>query len=307
MEFLGYHLVQVTQFAAIAAYKLCGLCDEKKADQAAVDAMRTALQTLEINGIIVIGEGERDKAPMLYIGEKVGTGIGPSLDIAVDPLEGTTMCAYYKQGAMSVLAATKQGNFLHAPDIYMEKIAIGKYLPYGIVSLKNSIRKNLENLSQVKNCQVSDLKIAILKRKRHIKLIKKISKLSAKVKLIDDGDITAIISLIHDHHDMYIGIGGAPEGVLAASVLRSMGGQMEGRLIFNTEEAKKRAHDFHIHELDKIYSLQDMVRGESVFIATGITSGELLEGVQLYKNHTSTHSIIISPNKVVRLQTVHHV
>ncbi|MCM1001329.1 MAG: class II fructose-bisphosphatase [Wolbachia endosymbiont of Melophagus ovinus] len=303
IEDLAYKLVKVTEATALAAHKLVGLGDEKKADQVAVDAMRTVLNSMEINGTIVIGEGERDKAPMLYIGEKVGTGNGHEIDIAVDPLEGTTICAHYKQGAMSVLAATKIGNFLHAPDVYMEKVAVGKNLPEGVVSLKNSVEKNLDNLAQVKGCKVSDLAVTILKRERHNELIEKIRKLGAKIKLIDDGDIAAVVSLVNGNHDMYIGTGGAPEGVLAAAALSSIGGQMEGRLIFDTDQLKERAKSLNIDDSEKIYTVKDMARGESVFIATGVTSGELVDGVKFSHNVCSTNSLIILPNKLIKLQT----
>ncbi|QKX02969.1 class II fructose-bisphosphatase [Wolbachia endosymbiont of Litomosoides sigmodontis] len=307
MKDLAFKLVKVTEAAALAAYKLVGLGDEKKADQVAVDAMRTVLNSMEINGTIVIGEGERDKAPMLYIEEKVGTGNGPEIDIAVDPLEGTTICANYKQGAMSVLAVTKKGNFLYMPDVYMEKIAVGKNLPTGIVSLKNSVEENLNNLAKAKKCKVNDLTVTILKRERHNKLIARIRKLGAKVKLIDDGDITAVISLINGSHDIYIGIGGAPEGVLAATALSSIGGQMEGRLILDTDQSKEKAtRNLNIYDPEKIYSVKDMVKGESVFIATGVTNGELVNGVKFNYDTCSISSLIMLHNKVIKLQTTHN-
>ncbi|MGL9681600.1 MAG: class II fructose-bisphosphatase [Wolbachia sp.] len=303
MEDLAYKLVKVTEAAALVAYKLVGFGDEKGADQVAVNAMRTVLNSMEMNGTIVIGEGERDEAPMLYIKEKVGTGSGPEIDIAVDPLEGTTICAHYKQGAMSVLAATKRGDFLYTPDVYMEKIAVGKNLPEGVISLKNNIEKNLGNLAKAKGCKVSDLTVTILKRERHNKLIAKIRRLGAKIKLIDDGDIAAVVSLVNGNHDMYTGIGGAPEGVLAAAALSSIGGQMEGRLIFNTDQLKERAKSLNIDDPEKIYSIKDMAKGESVFIATGVTSGELVDGVKFSHNVCSTNSLIILPNKLIKLQT----
>lgn len=303
MEDLAYKLVKVTEAAAIASYKLAGLGDEKKADQAAVDAMRTVLNSMEIDGTIVIGEGERDEAPMLYIGEKIGIGNGPEIDIAVDPLEGTTLCAHYKQGAITVLAAAKKGDFLHASDVYMEKIAVGKHLPEGIVSLKNSIEKNLDNLLKAKNCKANDIIVTILKRDRHNELIEKVRKFGAKVKLIDDGDVAAVVSLINGDHDMYVGIGGAPEGVLAAAALSSIGGQMEGKLIFDTDQLKERAKKLNIHDTEKIYTTKDMVKGDAVFIATGVTNGELVKGVKLSENANSTDSLIILPGKVVRIQS----
>ncbi|MFL3876416.1 Fructose-1,6-bisphosphatase class 2 [Wolbachia endosymbiont of Trichogramma kaykai] len=303
IEDLSYKLVKVTEAAALAAYKLAGLGNEKKADQVAVDAMRTVLNSMEINGTIVIGEGERDEAPMLYIGEKVGTGSGPEIDIAVDPLEGTTICAHYKQGAMSVLAATKKGNFLHAPDVYMEKIAVGKNLPEGVVSLKNRIERNLDNLAKAKGCKASDLIVTVLKRERHDELIAKIRKLGAKVKLIDDGDVAAIVSLINGNHDMYIGTGGAPEGVLAAAALSSIGGQIEGRLIFDTDQLKERAKILNITDPEKVYTVKDMARSESVFIATGVTNGEFVDGVKFGQDICLTNSLIILPGKVIKIQT----
>lgn len=303
MEDLAYKLVKVTEAAAVASYKLAGLGDEKKADQAAVDAMRTVLNSMELDGTIVIGEGERDEAPMLYIGEKIGTGSGPEIDIAVDPLEGTTLCAHYKQGAITVLAAAKKGDFLHASDVYMEKIAVGKHLPKGIISLKNSIERNLDNLLKAKNCKANDIIVTILKRDRHSELIEKVRKFGAKVKLIDDGDVAAVVSLINGDHDMYVGIGGAPEGVLAAAALSSIGGQMEGKLIFDTDQLKERAKKLNIHDTEKIYTIKDMVKGDAVFIATGVTNGELVKGVKLSENANSTDSLIILPGKVVRIQS----
>ncbi|WP_168464884.1 class II fructose-bisphosphatase [Wolbachia endosymbiont of Ctenocephalides felis wCfeT] len=303
MEDLAYKLVKVTEAAALAAYKLAGLGDEKRADQVAVDAMRTELNSMEIDGTIVIGEGERDSAPMLYIGERVGTGSGHGIDIAVDPLEGTTICAHYKQGAMSVLAAAKKGNFLHAPDVYMEKIAVGKNLPEGVVSLKNSVEENLNSLAKAKGCKISDLIVTILKRDRHNELITKIKNLGARIKLIDDGDVAAVVSLINGNHDMYIGIGGAPEGVLAAAALSSIGGQMEGKLIFDTDRLKERAKSLSIHDTEKIYAIQDMARGESVFIATGVTNGELVDGIKFSQGSCSISSLVILPSKVIKIQT----
>ncbi|MCV3769214.1 MAG: class II fructose-bisphosphatase [Wolbachia pipientis] len=304
MKNLAYKLVKVTEAAALAAHKLVGLGYKKKADKAAVDAMREAFNSIEINGTIVIGEGERDKAPMLYIVEKVGTGNGPEIDIAVDPLEGTEICAYYKQGAMSVLAATKKGNFLHAPDVYMEKIAVGKNLPEGVVSLKNSVEENLDNLAKAKGCKISNLVVTVLRRERHSELITKMRKLKVKIKLIDDGDITAVVSLINGNHDMYIGIGGAPEGVLTAAALSSIGGQIEGRLIFDTDQLKERAKSLNIDDLERIYTIKDMVKSKSVFIVTGVTNGELVDGIHFDHDTCSINSLIILPNILIKLQTI---
>ncbi|MDD9332026.1 MAG: class II fructose-bisphosphatase [Wolbachia sp.] len=304
MEDLSYKLVKVTESAALAAHKLAGFGDEKKADQVAVDAMRTVLNSMEIDGTIVIGEGERDEAPMLYIGEKVGIGNSHEIDIAVDPLEGTTICAHYKQGAMSVLAATKKGNFLHAPDVYMEKIAVGKNLPDGVVSLKNSVEENLNNLAGAKGCEVSDLIVTVLKRDRHNELISQIRKCGAKIKLIDDGDIATVVSLVNGNHDIYIGTGGAPEGVLAAAALSSIGGQMEGRLIFDTDQLKDRGKILGISDIEKIYTIKDMVKDESVFIVTGVTNGELVCGIKFKDDNYLINSLIILPSRVMKIQTM---
>ncbi|QKX01630.1 class II fructose-bisphosphatase [Wolbachia endosymbiont of Cruorifilaria tuberocauda] len=304
MKDLAYKLVKATETAALAAYKLAGSGNEKEADQVAVDAMRTVLNSIEISGKIIVGEGERDKAPMLYSGEVVGTGNGPEIDIAVDPLEGTTICAHHKQGAMSVLAATEKGNFLHTPDVYMEKVAVGKNLPEGVVSLRNSVEKNLVNLARAKGCEISDLVVTVLKRERHNELIARIRKLKAKVKLIDDGDIAAVVSLVNGGHDMYIGTGGAPEGILTAAALNSVGGQIEGRLVFDTDELKERAKSLNIDDLEKIYTIRDMVGGESVFIATGVTNGELIDGIKFSYDTCSISSLIVVRNAFIRLETI---
>ncbi|GHM58840.1 MAG: fructose-1,6-bisphosphatase [Candidatus Mesenet longicola] len=297
-------LIEATESAAMAAYNFLGLGQEKEADRAAVDAMRSTLNSIDMNGTVVIGEGERDSAPMLYIGEEVGTKRGPEVDIALDPLEGTSICANYGRGAMSVLAVTKRGNFLNAPDVYMEKIAVGKNLPNGIVSLKNSIENNLYQLSEAKRCKISELVIIILNRPRHESLIMKIRKCGARVKLIDDGDISAVISLLNNSYDMYVGIGGAPEGVLAASVLSSIGGQMEGKLIFNTDELKKRAEEIGIKDKEKIYRVEDMVKSESIFISTGITDGDILSGIKDKNNKRTINSLIISKGVIKRVKKI---
>lgn len=297
-------LVEATESAAMAAYDLLGLGQEKEADKAAVDAMRSALNSIDISGTVVIGEGERDLAPMLYIGEEVGTKRGIEVDIALDPLEGTSICANYGRGAMSVLAVTKKGNFLNAPDVYMEKIAVGRNLPNGVVSLKNSIEDNLCKLSEAKCCNVSELVIIVLNRTRHKDLITRIRECGARVKLIDDGDISAVISLLNNDYDMYVGTGGAPEGVLAASVLNSIGGQMEGRLIFDTDELKRRAEELGIKDKGKIYKVEDMVKGEAIFISTGITDGDILSGIKDKKDEYIINSLIISKGVIKKIKKI---
>lgn len=304
IEDLVPKLIKATESAAIAAYSLLGLGQEKEADKVAVDAMRSILNSIDMNGTVVIGEGERDLAPMLYIGEEVGTKNGIEVDIALDPLEGTSICANYGRGAMSVLAIAKRGSFLNAPDVYMEKIAVGRNLPNGVVSLKNSIEDNLLRLSEAKHCSISELVIVVLNRSRHEGLITRIRKCGAKVKLIDDGDISAVISLLNNDHDMYIGIGGAPEGVLAASVLSSIGGQMEGRLIFDTDELKRRSEKFGIKNKEKIYKIEDMVRDESVLISTGITDGDILSGIEYEGDKCIINSLIISKGTVEKIKKI---
>ncbi|GAT77524.1 fructose 1,6-bisphosphatase II, partial [Ehrlichia ruminantium] len=292
MQDLCFKLLSVTEAAAVASYKCLGVGDEKKADAVAVDAMRESLNSLNISGTVVIGEGERDHAPMLYIGEKVGLG-GIELDIALDPLEGTTICAHYQDGAMSVLAVTEKGGFLNAPDVYMEKIAVGPGIPKGAISLRYDIKTNLYNLAEIKRCNIADLVVTVLKRERHLELIKNIRECGARVKLIDDGDISAVVSLMHGNHDLYIGIGGAPEGVLAAAALLSVGGYIEGRLIIDTDQLKVRAKKFGIDDIDKIYCIEEMVRSDAIFIATGITDSSLVKGIRYSKGLLFMESIII--------------
>ncbi|QLK50726.1 class II fructose-bisphosphatase [Ehrlichia ruminantium] len=300
MQDLCFKLLSVTEAAAVASYKCLGIGDEKKADAVAVDAMRESLNSLNISGTVVIGEGERDHAPMLYIGEKVGLG-GIELDIALDPLEGTTICAHYQDGAMSVLAVTEKGGFLHAPDVYMEKIAVGPGIPKGVISLRYDIKTNLYNLAEIKGCNIADLVVTVLKRERHLELIKNIRECGARVKLIDDGDISAVVSLMHGNHDLYIGIGGAPEGVLAAAALLSVGGYIEGRLIIDTDQLRARAKKFGIDDIDKIYCIDEMVRSDAIFIATGITDSSLVKGIRYSKGLLFIESIIIKSARVMHI------
>ena len=303
--------VRVTEAAALACSRLIGMGDEKKADQAAVNAMRESLNTLYIDGTVVIGEGERDKAPMLYIGEKVGSaaGQGPEIDIALDPLEGTTICAKGGVNALAVIAMAEKGGFLHAPDVYMNKIAVGGELPEGVVDLDNSIAKNLKSLAKAKDCDVSDLLVVILDRDRHEEMIAKIREAGARIQLIADGDVAGVIaaSLPETGVDMYMGIGGAPEGVLAAAALRCIGGQMQGRLLFNTDEQKSRAKRMGISDLNRKYELEDLASGDVMFAATGVTDGSMLRGVRRFPGGASTHSIVMrSKTGTVRLVEAQH-
>ena len=289
--------VRVTEAAALACAQWMGCGEEKKADQAAVNAMREALNGLSIDGTVVIGEGERDKAPMLYIGEKVGnaSGTGPKIDIALDPLEGTTICAKGGVNALAVIAMAEKGGFLHAPDVYMNKIAVGGGLPDDVIDLDNSPLKNLKNLAKAKKCDVSDLVAVILERERHEDLIAKVREAGARIQLISDGDVAGIIATSRPDTgvDIYMGIGGAPEGVLAAAALRSIGGQMQGRLIFSEDEERTRANRMGIKDLSKKYTLDDLAKGDVMFAATGVTDGSMLKGVRRFAGGATTHSIVM--------------
>lgn len=303
--------VRVTEAAALASYKWMGRGNEKAADQAAVNAMRRALNTLSIDGTVVIGEGERDKAPMLYIGEKVGSGQGPAVDIALDPLEGTTICATGRANSLAVIAMAEKGEFLHAPDVYMEKISVGRGLPKGVVDLDNSPQQNLANLAKAKKCDVSDLLVCILERERHAEIIAKVREAGARIQLISDGDVAGVISTsnsIHTGVDMYIGTGGAPEGVLAAAALRCVGGQMQGRLLFDNSEQKERARRMGVSDFNKKYSLEEMAKGNVMFAATGVTDGSMLDGVRRFTGGAYTHSVVMrSKTGTVRyIKAEHH-
>ncbi|HEU5047516.1 MAG TPA: class II fructose-bisphosphatase [Rickettsiales bacterium] len=302
--------VRVTEAAALAASVLMGRGDEKAADQVAVNAMRQALNGLTIEGTVVIGEGERDKAPMLYIGEKVGTGYGPAVDIALDPLEGTTLCATGGPNSLAVVAMAEKNGFLHAPDVYMNKIAVGGGLPEGVIDLDNTPAVNLKNLAKAKNCEVSDLVVCILKRERHEEIIAKVREAGARIQLITDGDVAGVIATSRKDTgiDMYMGIGGAPEGVLAAAALRCIGGQFQGRLIFASEEEKARAKRMGIEDLGRKYTLMDLAGGEDVmFAATGVTDGSMLRGVRRFPGGAHTHSIIMrSRTGTVRVIEAEH-
>ncbi len=288
--------VRVTEAAALASSHWTGRGREKDADQAAVNAMREALNGLAIEGTVVIGEGERDKAPMLYIGEKVGTGEGPRIDIALDPLEGTTLCATNGPNSLAVIAMAEHGGFLHAPDVYMDKIAVGGGLPDGVIDLDNSVAVNLKNLAKAKGKDISDLTVVILKRERHEQKIAHLREAGCRVQLIPDGDVAGVIATATAATgiDMYLGIGGAPEGVLAAAALRCIGGQMQGRLLFDGEdEQKERARRMGITDLNRKYTMMDMAGGDVMFAATGVTDGSMLKGVKRWPGGASTHSIVM--------------
>ena len=307
---LALEAVRVTEAAALAASRLMGRGDERSADQVAVDAMRQALNSLTIQGTVVIGEGERDEAPMLYIGEKVGRGEGPEIDIALDPLEGTTITAKGLTNALAVVAMAEHGGFLNSPDVYMDKIAVGGGLPDGVVDLDEEPAANLRNLAQAKKVDVSDLVACILDRPRHEELIAKVRAAGARIMLISDGDISGVISTAEAESgvDIYIGSGGAPEGVLAASALRCIGGQMQGRLLFRNDDERARARRCGITEFDRKYGLYDMAQGDVMFAATGVTSGTMLRGVRRFSGGATTHSLVMrSRSGTVRyIEAVHN-
>ena len=292
---LALEVVRVTESAALAASLTMGRGDERKADQAAVDAMRRSLNSLSIDGEVVIGEGERDEAPMLYIGEKVGLGDGPPIDIALDPLEGTTICAKGGPNALAVIAMANKGGFLKAPDVYMDKIAVGGGLPDELVDLDATPAQNLKSLSLAKRCDISDLVVCILDRPRHSELIAAVREAGARIMLISDGDVSGVIATSQPDSgvDIYMGSGGAPEGVLAAAALRCTGGQMQGRLLFRNDDEKERAARHGVEDLDRKYTLLDLASGEVMFAATGVTSGTMLQGVRRFAGGAVTHSIIM--------------
>ena len=306
---LALEVVRVTEAAALAASRLMGRGDEQAADQVAVDAMRAALNSLAIEGTVVIGEGERDEAPMLYIGEKVGAGGGPKIDIALDPLEGTTITAKGLTNALAVVAMAEEDGFLNAPDVYMEKIAVGGGLPDGVVDLDESPGENLKSLAGAKGVEVSDLVACILDRPRHEELIARVRAAGARIMLITDGDVSGVIATSQPESgvDIYLGSGGAPEGVLAAAALRCIGGQMQGRLIFRNDEERGRAANCGITDLDRKYGLLDLANGDVMFAATGVTNGTMLRGVRRYAGRAYTHSMVMrSKTGTVRLIEAHH-
>lgn len=292
---LALEVVRVTEAAALAASRLMGQGNEKAADQVAVDAMRSALNGLSIQGTVVIGEGERDQAPMLYIGEKVGNGEGPIVDIALDPLEGTTITAKGGPNALAVIALAEEGGFLHAPDVYMEKIAVGRGLPKDVVGLDETPLNNLKNLAKASKKDIQDLVVCILDRERHQDLIQQVRAAGARIQLIPDGDVSGVMatSQIDSGIDIYMGTGGAPEGVLAAAALRCIGGQIQTRLVIRNEEEKQRALKWGVTDLDRIYNLEDLASGDVMFAATGVTDGTMLRGVRRGRLGAKTHSMIM--------------
>jgi fructose-1,6-bisphosphatase II / sedoheptulose-1,7-bisphosphatase len=293
---LTLELVRVTERAAVSSARWRGRGEEKSADQAAVDAMRRELNRLPIDGTIVIGEGERDEAPMLFIGEKVGTKTGPKVDIAVDPLEGTTLCAKDMPGSIAVMAMAEGGTLLNAPDVYMDKIAIGPGYPKGTVDLDASVEDNIISLAKAKGVKPSEITAILLDRPRHADAIVAIRKLGAAVSLISDGDVAGVIHCASPEEtgvDMYIGTGGAPEGVLAAVALRCIGGQMQTRLIIDTEALRERTLKMGIADPRKKYEIEDMVKGDCLFSATGVTSGAMLSGVKFGKDVIETETVVM--------------
>ncbi len=305
---LAMELVRVTEAAAIAASRWIGLGKKNEADGAAVEAMRKAFDTVAIEGTVVIGEGEMDEAPMLYIGEKVGAG-GPKMDIAVDPLEGTTLTAKGGPAALAVVALAEHGNFLHAPDIYMDKIAVGGGLPDGVVDLDAPVASNLRNLAQAKRCAVSDLVACILDRDRHKELIARVREAGARIMLISDGDVTGVVATAtpESEIDIYLGSGGAPEGVLAAAALRCIGGQMQGRLMFDDDAQIARVKAMGHIDPRRKFTLEEMAKGDVMFAATGVTTGAMMRGVKRFGNGAITHSMVMrSKSGTVRFIEARH-
>ena len=309
---LVLEMVRVTEAAAIAAAKLIGRGDEKAADAAAVEAMRLALNELPFDGTVVIGEGERDEAPMLYIGEKVGSAQnqGPKIDIALDPLEGTTITAKAGPNALAVLAIAESGCLLNAPDVYMEKLAVGPGYPEGTIDLNKSPADNVRAIAKVKGVDPAEITACVLDRDRHSEIIASLRALGCGIRLIPDGDVAGVIATADPDTgiDIYMGTGGAPEGVLAAAALRCVGGQIQARLLFRNDDEVARAHRWGIEDLDRIYTINDMARGDCIFAATGVTDGSLLKGVHRRKSCVTTESVVMraSTGTVRRVSTEYH-
>jgi fructose-1,6-bisphosphatase II / sedoheptulose-1,7-bisphosphatase len=293
---LTLELVRVTERAAVAAARLRGRGDEIAADQAAVDAMRRELNRLPIHGTVVIGEGERDEAPMLFIGEEVGNRRGPKVDIALDPLEGTTIAAKNLPNAIAVIAIAEEGSLLNAPDVYMNKIAIGPGYPPGLVDLDMAPAQNVAALAAAKGVPVRDITACVLDRPRHARLVEELRAAGVAIRLIGDGDVAGIIHVTEPEQtgiDIYLGIGGAPEGVLAAAALRCIGGQMQGRLVINSDEQRDRARRMGVTDVDRKYDMSEMARGDVLFAATGVTDGDLLTGVRFGPRSITTHTVVM--------------
>ena len=294
---LVLEMVRVTEAAAIAASKLIGRGNEKAADHAAVEAMREALNQLDYDGTVVIGEGERDEAPMLFIGEKVGRaqGTGPKIDIALDPLEGTTITAKAGPNALAVLAIAEEGGLLNAPDVYMDKLAVGPGYPKGVIDLARSPTENIRAVAAAKGVDPAEIIVCVLDRPRHADLIAELRSLGCGIQLIPDGDVAGVIAVTDPDTtiDVYMGSGGAPEGVLAAAALRCVGGQFQGRLLFRNDDERARAAKWGVEDLGRIYQLEDLARGDVIFAATGVTDGSLLEGVKRRKNFMTTESVVM--------------
>lgn len=310
---LVLEMVRVTEAAAIAASHLVGRGDEKAADHAAVEAMRKAFDELYMDGTVVIGEGERDEAPMLYIGEKVGgaPGKGPKIDIALDPLEGTTITAKAGPNALAVLAAAEEGCLLNAPDVYMQKIAIGPGYPEGTIDLNKSPSENVKSLAAAKGVRPDQIIACVLDRPRHSDLIEELRGLGCGIVLIPDGDVAGVIATTNPETtiDIYMGSGGAPEGVLACAALRCVGGQFQGKLLFRNDDERSRARKWGIEDLDRVYDLKDLAKGDCIFAATGVTDGSLLAGVKQYKGKMTTESVVMraSSGTVRWVRGEHHI
>jgi fructose-1,6-bisphosphatase class II len=304
---LALEAIRVTEAAALSCARLTGRGDEKAADQAAVDAMRKAFDALPIDGTVVIGEGERDEAPMLYIGEKVGSG-GPKVDIALDPLEGTTICATGAPNALAVIAMADGGNLLHCPDTYMEKIAAGP-AGKGVVDLNKTPTQNLQALAEAKRCSIEDLTVIILSRPRHEALIKEVRQAGARIRLIGDGDVSAAIATTKPETgiDLLLGIGGAPEGVLAAAALRCVGGEFQGRLAPRNNEEIERAKKMGVSDIKKKFSIEELAAGDVMFAATGVTDGDYLDGVHFFPGGATTQSVVMrSKTRTIRIINATH-
>ncbi|QIE57935.1 class II fructose-bisphosphatase [Pikeienuella piscinae] len=293
---LSLGLARVSEAAAIASARLIGRGDEKAADQAAVNAMREQLNLLDIKGVVVIGEGERDEAPMLYIGEEVGSGKGPEVDIALDPLEGTTLTAKDMPNALTVIAMGPRGTMLHAPDVYMDKLAIGPGFAPGLVDLDMSVAERVKALADAKGCGPEDIKVCVLERPRHEAMLNELREVGVQIRLITDGDVAGVIHCAESEKtgiDMYMGSGGAPEGVLAAAALKCMGGQIQGRLLFRNDDERGRAAAAGITDFNRKYSRDDMVTADVIFAATGVTDGSILAGLKRRGEYTETETILM--------------